>query len=285
MRSTSFALVIGLTLAVACATHSKSPVATVAPAAASDTIGKFVWHDLISDDVPAARRFYGELLGWQFTDVARRGRPYVMARLHGQPVGGMVAVEPVSDREVSQWIGFESVTSVDDAVATFEKSGGHTLVAPVNVESIGRAALVTDPQGAPVGLLRLAGADPPDLPSPVEGRFFWMEYLARDPSAAAAFYAGTFGYTREVTDRLASTEYVVLRRGRPRGGILQAPRPDMRPAWLPYILVSDPAPLVARVRALGGTVLLEPRADVRKSSLAVVTDPSGAMFALQKYPF
>ena len=78
---------------------------------------------------------------------------------------------------------------------------------------------------------------------------------------------------------------MVLTRGRPRGGVLPAPRADLREAWLPYLLVSDPAPLVARAQSLGGTVLLAPRQDVRRGSLGVVIDPSGAMVALQKYPF
>jgi hypothetical protein len=58
----------------------------------------------------------------------------------------------------------------------------------------------------------------------------------------------------------------------------------MRPAWLPYVMVTDPAGLAERARALGGTVLFEPRADVRKGTLAIVADPSGAPLALQKWP-
>jgi predicted enzyme related to lactoylglutathione lyase len=49
--------------------------------------------------------------------------------------------------------------------------------------------------------------------------------------------------------------------------------------------VADPAALAARAASLGGTVLLAPDPDVRKGSLAVVADPSGAIVALQKYPF
>ena len=37
--------------------------------------------------------------------------------------------------------------------------------------------------------------------------------------------------------------------------------------------------------ALGGRVLIEPHPDLRKGSLAVVADPTGAVFALQKYPY
>ena len=33
--------------------------------------GKFVWADLVTDDVPAARTFYGRLFGWTFRDVGK----------------------------------------------------------------------------------------------------------------------------------------------------------------------------------------------------------------------
>jgi hypothetical protein len=39
------------------------------------------------------------------------------------------------------------------------------------------------------------------------------------------------------------------------------------------------------VTGLGGRVLLEPSAQHRKGSLAIVADPSGAVVALQKFPF
>lgn len=42
--------------------------------------GKFVWHDLITEDFDAAQRFYGELPGWRFETAqgAREGR-YLLA--------------------------------------------------------------------------------------------------------------------------------------------------------------------------------------------------------------
>ncbi len=134
-----------------------------------------MWHDLVTDDLAAARSFYGELFGWTFTDATRLGRPYVIARHQGRPVAGLVAVDAIAGQEVSQWIGYQSVASVDAAVAAVEKAGGRTLVAPVDVESAGRAAVVSDPQGAPFGVLRLSGGDPPDEVAPTEGRFFWMD--------------------------------------------------------------------------------------------------------------
>ena len=301
MRATACVLAASVMCTSACATTSTtsttSTTTTTSAGAATttgssstasgltETIGKFVWHDLVTDDLPAAREFYGTLLGWEFSEVTRSGKPYVIARNYGRLVAGLVAVDAAIDQEVSQWIGYQSVPNVDDAVIAVETSGGLALVGPTEVDSIGRAAVVTDPQGAPFGLLRLKGPDPADPPSPIEGAFFWMENLARDPAAAATFYTRTFGYQQQVTAQQGTQEYIVLSRGRARAGILQAPKPGMRPTWLPYVLVTDPAATAAKVAALGGTVLLEPRADVRKGSLAVVMDPSGAIVAFQKYPF
>ena len=78
--------------------------------------------------------------------------------------------------------------------------------------------------------------------------------------------------------------YHVFRTRAPAGRPAPGARPEMRPAWLPYVKVGDPAALAARVASLGGQVLFSPRADVRKGTLAIVADPSGAPIALQKWP-
>src|SRR6185503_17374070 len=146
-------------------------------------------------------------------------------------------------------------------VASVEKAGGRTLVPPVNVQDIARAAVVVDPEGAAIGVARRRLGDPPDEPAPLERNFFWNEYLARDPEAAVGFYSGLLGYQSEITDKIGTAEYHVFRRERPRGGLLQVPDQAIRPRWLSYILVSDPAALTSRVAALGGKVIMAPRAD------------------------
>jgi len=59
---------------------------------------------------------------------------------------------------------------------------------------------------------------------------------------------------------------------------------DVRSHWLPYVRVADPESLAARVEELGGTILLAPGDAVRKGSVAIVLDPSGAPVAFQKWP-
>jgi predicted enzyme related to lactoylglutathione lyase len=147
-------------------------------------------------------------------------------------------------------------------------------------------AVVLDPQGAPLGLAGVSASLPVEPAQPPLNRFFWMEYLAKDAPAALAFYKGLAGYESTVTVSEQGIDYNVLRRVRARAGLLQIPTAleDVEPNWLPYVRVEDPAALAVRAQSLGGRVVLEPRADVRNGTLAIVTDPTGGALALQKWP-
>jgi predicted enzyme related to lactoylglutathione lyase len=257
-----------------------------APLAAADSTesGRFVWHDLMTRDVGAAKQFYGALLGWRFEDTNRGDRPYVLARAGSEMVAGFVDVSTMPDA-APQWISFMSVDDVDKSVALVQAEGGKVLVAPREL-SLARAAVVADPQGAPLGLAQLRRAIPdPEQPKP--GHVFWQEYLARDASQALAFYKRLAGYESKVTDTRLGIEYHVLQKTRGRAGLFQlaATTKDVEPNWLPYVLVSDPAGLAARVPALGGRVLVPAAPELRNGSLVVIADPGGAPLALQKYPY
>jgi len=53
---------------------------------------------------------------------------------------------------------------------------------------------------------------------------------------------------------------------------------DVPPNWLTYFVVADSDVTVAKVKALGGTVMM-PGMDTDQGRIAVVTDPHGAVFA------
>jgi predicted enzyme related to lactoylglutathione lyase len=250
--------------------------------------GRFVWHDLMTKDVNAAKRFYGGLFGWQFENTKRGDRPYVIARLGADPVAGIVDVSALPDA-APQWISFMAVPDVEKTVALVRFGGGKVLAEPRDVASIARAAVVSDPQGAPLGLAQLhreirGVVDPTH---PVASRFFWQEYLAGDAAKALEFYKGLAGYESSITDARLGIEYHVLRTTmRPRAGLFQLPESsDVLPTWLPYVFAEDPAGLAARVPGLGGRVLLPADPARRNGSLVVIADPGGAPLALQRYPF
>jgi uncharacterized protein len=270
-------------LALGAAFAASIPV-TSADAADPVDPGRFVWHDLLTKDVGAAKRFYGALFGWRFEDTKRGDRAYILARSGSTLVAGMVDVS--ADATTGpQWLSYMSVADVDRSVAQARTDGGQVLVEARNFPRA-RAAVIADPQGAPLGLAQVR-QNIPDPADPLPGHFFWNEYLARDAGKALDFYRRLGGYESAISDSRLGIEYHLLRTTRARAGLFQLPASatGVEPNWLPYVLVNDPAALAARVGSLGGRILLPAAPERRNSTLVVVADPGGAPLALQKFPF
>lgn len=275
----ALSLVIG-----ACSATATGPTAGLS-LSNEPLLGKFVWHDLVTDDPGKARRFYGALLGWKFQQITHPlGGDYTLISLDGHYVGGMVSLKDPVDADYSRWLPYLSVADVDSAVRFTESAGGAAVVAPLELGNVGRAAAVTDPQGAVVGLLRSRVGDPDDSAPPAAGRVVWDELLAADGATAARFYGSLAGLEVSAITRRGG-EYTLLRaQGRDRAGVMERPDPRVTPLWLTYFGVDDVAAAARRVTELGGEVLLAPSPDLREGHLAVVTDPGGAILALQQWP-
>jgi len=275
--TTLLALVVAVAFAAAIAPDSADAADPVDP-------GRFVWHDLLTKDVGAAKRFYGGLFGWRFEDTKRGERPYVLARSGSTVVAGMVDVS-ANAATGPQWLSYMSVADVDRSVAQARTDGGQVLVEARNFPNA-RAAVIADPQGAPLGLAQVRQRIP-EAADPLPGHFFWDEYLARDAGKALDFYKRLGGYESAISDSRLGSEYHILRSTRARAGLFQLPATatGVEPNWLPYVLAPDPAALAARVESLGGRVLLPAAPERRNNSLVVIADPGGAPLALQKFPF
>ena len=87
--------------------------------------GKFVWHDLITDDVERVKRFSSGLFGWTFEDTTRpNGGDYTLIMNGDRFVGGIVQLDDPSGVEYSRWLGYLSVDDVDIAAGFTEAQGG-----------------------------------------------------------------------------------------------------------------------------------------------------------------
>lgn len=246
-------------------------------------VGKVVWNDLVTDDLAAARRFYGGLFGWTFEQATGpAGNEYLIARAGSLPVAGMVSVAPASGgAELSRWLPYVSVTDVDAAVGRATSAGGKVAVGPRDV-ALGRVAAVIDPEGAVIGLARSAIGDPDDATTaPGPGRKVWTELLSQDPAAAARFYGSVVGYQPRTIERRGG-EYTLLSSGGiDRAGILRNPADGWSSAWLSSFGVPDAAAAAAKAESLGGKVLVPVSPGLREGSMAVVADPAGAILVLQ----
>jgi predicted enzyme related to lactoylglutathione lyase len=256
-----------------------------AAAAPVSSAGRFVWQDLMTPDAAACRKFYGDLLGWQFRETTRNGKPYLIARLDGRLVGGIVEVKDPRVKDAG-WLSYLSVDDIDRAVSRVTAAGGSVLVAPLRIEGIGRIAAVTDPEGAPLGLAGLEIEAPAEPSDPPMARFFWREYFAHDAVKSLAFYKELDGYQETLSTRKGLVPYHLLERNGPQAGLIQLPEELMavKSNWLPYLRVDDPAAMSARVTALGGRVILPVSDMVRNGTVAIVADPTGGAVALQKWP-
>ncbi len=159
--------------------------------------GMFVWRELMTDDVEAARRFYGALFGWTWEgqDAGADGTYWIASR-DGRRVGGAMQ-KPAGLRFPSSWTSYVLVDDVDAATLRWAAEGGRILVAPEDIPGVGRFSAVADPWGAIVEPFRaIAGesAPPPPGGRPPAGTFCWETLVTPDPAAAVAFYGKVLGF-------------------------------------------------------------------------------------------
>lgn len=279
-RPTIALLLLGLLLASGCREIAVPPI-TDSPTGVWRP-GAFVWVDLVTEDVEAARRFYGGLFGWEFEPVDPEG-DYTLIRKDGVLMGGILFSDRLENRPESRWVPYLSVPDVDAAARTAGRLGGQVLRAPRDLPDRGRLAVVEDGDGAVLALLRAAGGDTPERELAV-GRWMWAELWTGAPEGAIPFYEALGGWRHEEVGGTGGEPYVLFRQDDDyRGGMVRMPWPDVEAHWVPYVLVEDPAAVAARVEGLGGRLLLSP-GEVSHHGAAVMVDPSGAALAVQTWP-
>ncbi len=129
---------------------------------ASGHHGSLAWIELETSDLDGARKFYGELFGWDAGEVDDPGssEPYLVFTCGGDPVAGAVW-SPLADIPAS-WCTAFAVTDTDAATSAAVDAGGVVMTEPVETAR-GRHSVVVDPTGAVFGLLGPAALGPRPL--------------------------------------------------------------------------------------------------------------------------
>lgn len=265
---------LALSLFPGCSKLDLTPVAS--PPTGVYYPGKFVWHDLLTVDVEAAEDFYGSLLGWSFK---KQGRYNVILN-KDKAVGGIVEVK-AKDKEVhaARWLVSLSVPDVEKAVVLVRRAGGIVHEGPVDLVNRGRGALIRDPQGAQLVLLHALGGDPEDV-DPEIGSWLWVELWSSDIQDSLAFYEELGGYESVTWE----DDYHLLKKdGKWRGGIRFIPEEDIEMRWVPTVRVADTVVTSRYAEMLGGKVLVEPGDVSQNESAALIEDPAGALFVVQRW--
>jgi predicted enzyme related to lactoylglutathione lyase len=254
--------------------------AVCAQAQLSHIPGKFVRADLLTNDLPAVKAFYGGLFGWQFTDHADRAA--ILA--DDRELGSIFQRDlPPDDVRRPRWIAYMSVPDVDAAQQIVNQHGGSTLLAPRDATGLGKLAVFSDAEGAVFGAIRLTDGDPEDyLAEP--GEWIWLQLLSRDAARAGEFYARLAPY--ELYDE-GSGSYLLASDGYARAALktIPADRTELQPAWLPFVRVANIAEATGRVEQLGGKVLVQPRPELFDGKVAVIADPAGATLGILEWQY
>lgn len=235
----------------------------------TDSKGRYVWYELVTPDPGAAKRFYDSVVGWTIEAQPSGPMDYRMiSRADGGNAGGVMRLtdEMRSHGARPIWLAYINVADVDTAVASIEEGGGKSLMPSMDIEGVGRIAMVADPQGAAFYIM--TPTPPPGRPDAVSDVFSvdqpqhirWNELATSDQDGAIDFYTRHFGW--EQRDSMPMGEMgdykFIWHGGVMTGAIMRKPDPMPVSLWTYYIGVDDIDRAAKAVTDGGGTILRGP---------------------------
>ena len=115
----------------------------------------FVHVELSTTDLPAAKRFYGQLFDWSLEDMPMNDGTYTMIKV-GNGTGGGMMKHPMPGAP-SMWLAYVEVGDIDAATAKAKSLGATVIVDVKEVMGAGWFSMIQDPTGAMLGLWKPKG--------------------------------------------------------------------------------------------------------------------------------
>ncbi len=249
--------------------------------------GLFVWYEHLTRDVQAAIAFYSEVIGWKTQPFGELG-DYIMWVGSQGPLGGVMRLpdEVAKMGAPPHWMAHVRVEDVDATAALSKKLGGKVCKEPTDLPTVGRFAVIADPQGAPIAIFKPNGAMTLHDTSK-DGEFCWNELMTSDSAGALKFYSEIFGWKLlEAKEMGPMGTYRVFGVGEKRlGGMMTTPKgAPMPPMWIYYASTSDLDAAIGRATKNGGKVMNGPMDVPGGGRIAQLVDAQGAVFALHQAP-
>ena len=248
--------------------------------------GSFIWYELMTTDPDGAKRFYEDVVGWTVGDPAPGGDvEYRMLGASDGFAGGMLTLtkEMCDGGARPMWLGYLGVDDVDDAVEKAVAAGASVQMPAFDAPGVGRIAMIADPQGVPIYLMR--GASEQDSNAYQRhgiGHVAWNELMTGDRLAALDFYREQFGYVQDGAMDMGPEmgEYSFISHGGQIVGAVMKASPEAPTAWQYYVRVPDVDAAAGKVAAGGGQVLFGPMDVPGGERVLIGVDPQGASFGL-----
>ena len=114
----------------------------------------WVWNELYTSDPETALTFFGDLFGWTFEKQAEAQHDYWIHSTGVRMNGGLMRKPPEMEHVPSHWNVYFHAADLIATLAKLEELGGNIVFPPFDV-SVGKIAVVTDPQGAAFCLIQM----------------------------------------------------------------------------------------------------------------------------------
>lgn len=119
-------------------------------------LGGWFWNELFTPDAQAAVAFYEKAFGFghDAMEMGAQGTYYILKDAAGKMRAGVMQ-QPPEMQVPAHWLPYVQVADCDVAVAKAMRLGAQqTLVAPTDIPNVGRFAVILDPVGASIALIK-----------------------------------------------------------------------------------------------------------------------------------
>lgn len=113
--------------------------------------GQFCWNELITADVEAAKKFYGNLFGWCFSDHDLGEFTYTMIKGKGEEFAGIWAIPQNQQSHIPpHWLSYILVENIESTLKKAVEHGAKVIKPITKTGNLGFLAIISDPTGAHV---------------------------------------------------------------------------------------------------------------------------------------
>ena len=239
-----------------------------------------IWHDLITPDLEASKAFYGNLLGWTFTDTNFKGLRYTIIYNDGKVIGGMIEIKSAKN---ATWI---SALPLDNATLSTRikaviASGAKAVLPPIKLPGRGKQVVFEGPSGEEFSLISENEYTAQLDESSKNGNWIGMELWADNPAQASAFYDKAFAVSTTKSTYDNKPYWTFKADDKIVAGMLQNPVTNQGSQWVPYIQQNDIGAMLPALKKSGANILMNPNNNIRDGKIGIFQDPQGAIFAVQ----
>lgn len=246
--------------------------------------GRFAWHELSTTDRGAATTFYSKITPWK-TEESELADNYTLFTNGGTPMAGALVLDPqLAARNIPpHWLAYVCVYDVDACARQVPRLGGRVVSGPHEVPGVGCWVVISDPQGATIGMYEPDQPRPAYGGAPPVGEFSWHELATTDHKAAFEFYRPLFQWEKisEFDMGAMGIYFIFGQKGQQYGGMFNRPPQIPVSNWLCYVRVGDVKTAAQTAQQLGAKVMHGPEEVPGGDWIAQCMDPQGAPFALQ----